>query len=72
MTVSFKLMMGMTLFHAQTMKELRIDKVIEQSYNEDSQEYKELCNSSGWVRHSIQQKVKQTRKEEQKKWEKSN
>lgn len=35
--------MGMTLFHAQTMKELRIDKVIEQSYNEDSQEYKELC-----------------------------
>ena len=49
MTVSFKLTMGMTLFHAQTMKELRIDKVIEldkvieQSYNEDSQEYKELC-----------------------------
>lgn len=35
--------MGMTLFHAQTMKELRIDKVIEQSYNEDSQEYKNLC-----------------------------
>lgn len=34
--------MGMTLFHAQTMKELRIDKVIEQSYNEDSQEYKEF------------------------------
>lgn len=33
----------MTLFHAQTMKELRIDKVIEQSYNEDSQEYKVLC-----------------------------
>ncbi|WAX12227.1 hypothetical protein CS266P3_00030 [Clostridium phage CS266P3] len=25
------------------MKELWIDKVIEQSYNEDSQEYKELC-----------------------------
>ena len=43
MTVSFKLKVGMTLFHAQTMKELRIDKVIEQSYNEDSQEYKELC-----------------------------
>lgn len=35
--------MGMTLFHAQTMKELRIDKEIEQSYNEDSQEYKKLC-----------------------------
>lgn len=33
----------MTLYHAQTMKELRIDKEIEQSYNEDSQEYKELC-----------------------------
>ena len=43
MTVSFKLKVGMTLFHAQTMKELRIDKEIEQSYNEDSQEYKELC-----------------------------
>ena len=43
MTVSFKLTMGMTLFHAQTMKELRIDKEIEQSYNEDSQEYKDLC-----------------------------
>lgn len=54
MTVSFKLMMGMTLFHAQTMKELRIDKVIEQSYNEDSREYKELCkeytNVIGFVR----------------------
>lgn len=33
----------MTLYHAQTMKELRIDKEIEQSYNEDSQEYKDLC-----------------------------
>ena len=33
----------MTLYHAQTMKELRIDKEIEQSYDEDSQEYKELC-----------------------------
>ena len=43
MTVSFKVTMGMTLCHAQTMKELRIDKVIEQSYNEDSQEYKDLC-----------------------------
>ena len=35
--------MSMTLYHANTMKELRIDKEIEQSYNEDSQEYKELC-----------------------------
>lgn len=33
----------MTLYHANTMKELRIDKEIEQSYDEDSQEYKELC-----------------------------
>ena len=33
----------MTLYHANTMKELRIDKEIEQSYNEDSQEYKDLC-----------------------------
>lgn len=34
----------MVLYHAQTMKEMRIDKVIEQSYNEDSQEYKKLCD----------------------------
>lgn len=34
----------MVLYHAQTMKEMRIDKVIEQSYNEDSQEYKMLCD----------------------------
>ena len=33
----------MTLYHTNTMKELRIDKEIEQSYNENSQEYKELC-----------------------------
>ena len=33
----------MTLYHANTMKELRIDNEIEQSYNEDSQEYKDLC-----------------------------
>ena len=43
MQISFKLTMSMTLYHANTMKELRIDKVIEQSYNEDSQEYKDLC-----------------------------
>lgn len=43
MTVSFKLTMGMTLYHANTMKELRIDKEIEQCYDEDSQEYKDLC-----------------------------
>lgn len=44
----------MVLYHANTMKELRIDKVIEQSYNEDSQEYKELCkeytNTIGFTR----------------------
>lgn len=33
----------MTLYHANTMKELRIDKEIEQCYDEDSQEYKDLC-----------------------------
>ena len=33
----------MTLYHANTMKELRIDKEIKQSYNEDSQEYKDIC-----------------------------
>lgn len=43
MQISFKLKMSMTLYHANTMKELCIDKEIEQSYNEDSQEYKELC-----------------------------
>ena len=43
MTVSFKLTMGMTLYHANTMKELRIDKEIEQCYDENSQEYKDLC-----------------------------
>ena len=43
MQISFKLTMSMTLYHANTMKELRLDKEIEQSYNEDSQEYKDLC-----------------------------
>ena len=43
MQISFKLTMSMTLYHANTMKELRIDNEIEQSYNEDSQEYKDLC-----------------------------
>ena len=43
MQISFKLTMSMTLYHANTMKELRIDKEIEQSYDEDSVEYKELC-----------------------------
>lgn len=43
MQISFKLKMSMTLYHANTMKELCIDKEIEQSYDEDSQEYKELC-----------------------------
>ena len=33
----------MTLYHANTMKELCIDREVEQSYNEDSQEYKDLC-----------------------------
>lgn len=43
MQISFKLKMSMTLYHANTMKELCIDKEIEQSYDEDSVEYKELC-----------------------------
>lgn len=43
MQISFKLTMSMTLYHANTMKELCIDKEIEQSYDEDSVEYKELC-----------------------------
>lgn len=43
MQISFKLTMSMTLYHADTMKELCIDKEIEQCYDENSQEYKELC-----------------------------
>ena len=43
MQISFKLTMSITLYHANTMKELRIDKEIEQCYDEDSREYKELC-----------------------------
>ena len=43
MQISFKLTMSMTLYHANTMKELCIDREVEQSYNEDSQEYKDLC-----------------------------
>lgn len=54
MQISFKLTMSMTLYHADTMKELCIDKEIEQSYNEDSREYKELCkeytNTIGFTR----------------------
>lgn len=44
MKVGVKVKMGMTLFHAQTMKELRIDNVIEKCYDEDSQEYKNICD----------------------------
>lgn len=33
----------MTLYHAQTMKELKIDNVVEQCYHEESQKYKDLC-----------------------------
>lgn len=44
MKVGVKVKMGMTLFHAQTMKELRIDNVIEKCYDEDSPEYKNLCD----------------------------
>lgn len=54
MQISFKLTMSMTLYHADTMKELCIDKEIEQSYNEDSREYKDLCkeytNTIGFTR----------------------
>ena len=31
------------MYHSQTMKELRIDNVVEQCYDEESQEYKDLC-----------------------------
>lgn len=44
MKVGVKIKMGMTLFHAQTMKELRIDNTIEVCYDEESPEYKNLCD----------------------------
>lgn len=43
MNVSFKMTMGMTLYHKYTMKELKISNVIEQSYDENSEEYREVC-----------------------------
>lgn len=43
MNVGFELKMSMTLYHSQTMKELKIDKVIKQEYNEESKEYKQMC-----------------------------
>lgn len=44
MKISLKVKMSMTLFHAQTMRELRIDKVVGQSYNEEDEGYKQMCN----------------------------
>ena len=43
MNLSFKLTMGMTLYHKYTMKELKISNVIEQSYDENGKEYREIC-----------------------------
>lgn len=35
--------MGMVLYHKTTMKEFCIDNTVKEVYNEDSQEYKQLC-----------------------------
>lgn len=36
--------MTITLYHKQTMKELDIDEHIEKVYNEESEEYKSICD----------------------------
>lgn len=43
MTINVRVSMGMTLYHAQTMKEMKINNVIEQSLDEDSAEFSEMC-----------------------------
>ena len=43
MVLSLVVNLGMTLFHTQTMKELIIDDEIKQSFDENSQEYKNIC-----------------------------
>lgn len=43
MRIEFELKMGMVLYHKVTMKEFDIDNTIRKVYNEDSQEYKKLC-----------------------------
>lgn len=47
-------------YHSDTMKELTVDKVIERVYNEDSEEYKTLCedytNTIGFERKENKEK----------------
>lgn len=43
MRIEFELKMEMVLYHKLTMKEFHIDNTIKEVYNEDSQEYKKLC-----------------------------
>lgn len=43
MRIEFELKMGMVLYHKTTMKEFCIDNTVKEVYNEDSQEYKQLC-----------------------------
>ena len=49
-----------TFYHKQTMKELVIDKIIWQEYNEDSEEYLNLCreheNDIGFPREENKEK----------------
>lgn len=43
MQIGFELCLSMILFHKYTMKELCIDKTIKNSYNEESEQYKNIC-----------------------------
>lgn len=44
MQVSFKVSLSMELLHKMTMQKLVINEDIERVYDEDSEEYTELCN----------------------------
>lgn len=44
MQVSFKVSLSMELLHKMTMQKLVINENIERVYDEDSEEYTELCN----------------------------
>lgn len=44
MQVSFKISLSMELLHKMTMQKLVINEDIERVYDEDSEEYTELCN----------------------------
>lgn len=45
MQIGFELILSMTLFHKYTMEKMTIDKIIKREYNEDSSEFKTLCEN---------------------------